>query len=148
MIKGLLALLVVALGCTSCSLPTIRGDEISDPFGYVCWKVEQMYGVGCGDLEPPKIVYSKYVNMRGMSYGLYIRGEKNIYINPQAPVNKKTIIEHEMTHYVLYELDLIDPKGERCESERVARLISRGDDDPWNDRVKRGYGCQNHEAPR
>jgi len=47
------------------------------------------------------------------------------------------ILLHEMTHYVLYELELIEG-NETCEHERIARVISGG---TWTDRDKGVYGC-------
>lgn len=144
-IKGLFATLTIAALITACDI-AIKLTRPADPtfMQAVCAGIGEMYGsieeVNCRLLDEPTVVYSVELLEFFRSYGFYIPGEDNIYIHPDAPVDRRTILEHEATHYVLYELDLVDP-DDTCEQERVAREISTGDDDEWTARIATAYGC-------
>lgn len=133
------------LGLTSCawvySMLDIEPDR-EDTFKYVCYKLEQMYGVSCGSLDAPIVVFSDIIidaaGYGGGWYGVYYHGEKYVFINPTAPEDMWIeIILHETGHYVIHELGL-PPDGDSCEGERVVREISGG---PWDDAAKVSYGC-------
>lgn len=143
LIRNVLLGLAAATLFTACHALYSFWPRPPTDFGYVCQQIELMYEVGCGTLEAPTVVYSDIINSAsgwGYWHGVYYHGESYIFINPQSPVDMQNeILLHEMTHYVLYELQLI-PDNETCEQERVAREISGG---IWGNAEKRVYGCTN-----
>ena len=141
--------LLALFGLTTCTWigtlvePAIPTRE--DHFAYVCYQLEQMYDVPCGELLAPTIVYSAIINDAAGRWskwhGVYYSGEPYIFINPDSDKDVDEIILHETGHYIIYELDL-PPKGDTCEGERVVRLISGGE---WGEEQRATYGCAANE---
>ena len=133
------------LGLTACTwIVTLVAPAVptsDDHFAYVCYKLEQMYDVPCGELQAPIIVYSVIINDASGRWqtwhGIYYHGEPYIFINPDSDEDVDKIILHETGHYIIYELDL-PPKGDTCEGERVVRLISGGE---WGEEQRASYSC-------
>lgn len=142
---GLLGLIIL-FGCTIVGY-TIAQNRVptkSEPFEYVCYKLEEMYGVPCDDLPAPLIIYSEIIDdaSGGGWYGVYYSGEPYIFVDPHLEDEfKAQVVLHEIGHYVIYELDL-PPKGDTCEGEAVVREISGGTWDEWD---KASYGCNTDE---
>ena len=112
-----------------------------DPFDYVCEQVSAVYETSgiCSGLEPPEVILSEVLNLNSWTRlnGVYLRGEKYIFVSPTS-TNVQRTIEHEMTHYILDTLSLVG-ETDVCEHERVARFVSG---QPWTDRQKEQYGCR------
>ena len=144
LIRNILLTLWAGVMLTSChALYTYWPTTPKTDFEYICQEIEVMFEVGCGTLEAPTVVYSSIIDDAAgwrRWHGVYYHGEPYIFINPTSPDSlKHEILLHEMTHYVLYELELIEG-NETCEHERIARLISGG---TWTDSDKGSYGCVN-----
>ncbi|MHC4370025.1 MAG: hypothetical protein ACYSW8_20635 [Planctomycetota bacterium] len=146
LIKATWVALTVAFLITACdvAIKATRPDGPT-PFEAVCIGIGEEYGrdaeIECRLLDEPVIVFTKALNGAYGSLGFYIHGEPNVYVRPGlSPELTRTVIEHETVHYVVYELQLMDV-SDTCEMERVARKISTGDEDIWNDKAKRSYGC-------
>ncbi len=139
--------LIILLGfaaLSACSLIAVNLDPPvpyrTDTFEYVCYQLELMYDVPCGDIAAPIVVISDIINdaSRGQWYGVVYNGEPYVFISPDEDEAKTLdIILHETGHYVIWELNL-PPKDDTCEGERVVRLISG---EIWDDANKRLYGC-------
>lgn len=93
--------------------------------------------------EPPVVVTTQLIldhpmNAAGGLRGLHYRGEKYVFVNPFLPADLQyEVTVHEIVHYVGVSLGITD----MCESEAMARAITRditGSYDPtWAER----YGC-------
>jgi hypothetical protein len=139
MIRNILLGLAAGVIFTACHAFITRDKPLTD-FEYVCEAVRVMYNVGCGELEPPIVVYSKIIQeaSRGQWRGVWIWYENYVFVDPDLDDEQKhKTTLHEISHYVLHNLGLVEIE-DTCEHERVARLISGGN---WGDSVRRIYGC-------
>jgi hypothetical protein len=102
---------------------------------------------GCRGLTRPQIVISPIVRQfdrfGAQVRGMYFKGDKYIFIRDglnERQVRDTTI--HETVHYVIHNLGY---QFDVCEHERLARKIAKN---PWDDRVKKLYGCGPGQKPR
>lgn len=131
---ALLALLLATIG--ACAWINHEYDE---NWAYACESVKE-YGYTCEGLEPPELIRSRLIELLPGVRGLYIPGEKYIYVHPRVKFADDTIV-HEMVHYIMYEND---PNVDRCESERIAREIAQ---QRWDEEMQAIYQCNAPEEP-
>lgn len=108
-----------------------------DPWEYVCEQVGELKNnpTVCEAVVPPQMIFTDVINIGWVRLeGVYVKGEPYIFIARNA-ANPMRTIEHEMTHYLMYEAyKLMD----NCEHERIARFVAG---QPWTEVEQSRYGC-------
>jgi hypothetical protein len=120
--------MIILLGLAS----TSGADTARDKWNDVCTILD----VDCTDIAPPIVVTT---NMMGAFrlHGAYFPGENYIFVDPDSP--EHTIV-HEMTHYLLYEMNLF--RNDRCGSEYMARRVHHAwEGTEYDDTWRAQYRC-------
>lgn len=143
-VRRLMVMLVFAALASCTLIATVSEPSVptrNTPFQYVCYQIESIYDVPCGDLAEPVVIISDIINDAAYPsswYGVYYHGEGYVFVNPDTgDWSLLDVILHEMSHYVIWELNL-NPVEDECEEERVVREISDG---VWDQLEKDKYGC-------
>jgi hypothetical protein len=145
-IKGIWIALSIGVIITACDL-TVKATRPAAPtnYEYVCERIGELFNkmkeVECRLLPEPILVESK-VSYNWRWLGAWFHFEPYIFIayGLDEPL-RTTVIQHEAAHYYLHNLGLIENVNDNCEHERLARLISEGDEDEWDAKAKQVYGC-------
>lgn len=108
--------LVLLSACTLIS--EVRLQEVPPTlFEQACTELR----ADCTNINPPIVIYSAVPEAWG-ALGLYIAGEKYVYINSvKHVVPWEHLVLHETVHYVAHEAGL---GLTRCQSEATARVIT------------------------
>jgi hypothetical protein len=136
--KVLAAILILVLSALSNSAVADQADEgrqiLDKSWAYTCSQLELINEtLTCDGLEPPIVVVTRILSPMSL-YGVYIPGERYVFVNPDSPDPLATLI-HEMTHYVLY-YNGID-YSQMCLSEEIARFVAGQTGNEW----RKQYGC-------
>jgi hypothetical protein len=117
---------------TGCVATTLEPADVPPTtFEIVCERVVEL-GYSCEGIDPPVVIYSRITSLIYMGViGVYIPGEKYVFVDPNGPWQTVTEI-HEIAHYVLWFQGVTD----RCESEGLARKVARQTQE-WRTQ----YGC-------
>lgn len=147
-IRGTFIALLAGVIITSCHSisSSLRDPHITPEWELVCRRVDKIYDgnqlTACLGLEAPIVIESSIVEDFDTPWlhflGLHYIGEPYVFIRKGLDIEqrRKTIL-HEMGHYALANLKLVDDDDE-CEHERIVRQIA---EEPWDKDARAPYGC-------
>jgi hypothetical protein len=110
-------------------------------FNETCAALEVDFpSLDCRYLARPEVIYTKLVGIAGPYAGIYIRGEKRIYVQWPPRNGMKTLrtIAHEFAHYIILTEELLPDDANICQHESTVRKATG---QPWETADKIPYGC-------
>jgi len=139
--KALLLTLLLMMGSVNAASYIPPFQLSSFQLAIACVLVDQQVEetISCKNVSPPWIITT--ANLRNFSdtstiHGMYYPGEKQVFVNALSP-NYKTLILHEVVHYILWANGFVGDEG-RCNREEIARAVAEQE---WSDESKKINRC-------
>jgi len=137
---ALLAVLFSFWGCVAYDNATRHRTS----YELVCAEMTARYpdaAAPCDTIEPPEVVRSYLVDINN-NYGMYIHGERQIFLAKDlGTYTVRSVTMHETVHYLLYWMGEAQVAYDRCAGEGIAREITAKltgvEEVEWRHR----YGC-------
>jgi hypothetical protein len=132
---------VVTLFLFVLSLPATADQIEAVLFKEVCSSLEKDYpDLDCRYVFRPEVIYTRLVGIAGPYAGIYIRGEKRIYVQWPPSFGMQTLrtVKHEFAHYIIVTEELLPPDANRCAHEAAVR---KAIGQPWGEKDRAPYGC-------